>query len=138
MLQDRTFRAGRGKIKNTKRSSRCSGHAQKLQTVEEVGRSDEGTIGPEETIAENNSTDCDRLREVESILRRKFKGPSNSRSVKHLNQRKIKVKGPSVRGTKSGVWRLVVREFSYVIQLYSCSAVRYAMFPSNRRFKPGD
>ena len=138
LLQDRTVRAGRDKVKNTKRSDRCSGQVQKLRTVEEVGRPDEGDISACDTLAENDSTIRDRLREVESMLRRKVKGPSSSRRDGHPHQRKIKVKGPSVRGTTPRVWRLVVREFSYVIQLYSCSAVRYAMFRSNRRFKPGD
>ena len=135
-MQDRKLQAGRRAVGKTKRTGRRSCRVQELQTVEEDGLG-KGRIS-EDGVEEDEPPTCDRLREVEIILRTKVKGINNSRRDGRPYRRMIKVKGPSVRGVISVVWTLVVREFSYAIKLFSCSAVRYARFRSNRRFKPGD
>ena len=138
LLQDRTFRAGRRKIKNIKRLGRCSSHAQELQTVEEMDISVEGLPGVIDTTEEEESTTGSSLREIDIEVCRKIRSLGNAKRVRHPHRKKIKVRGPSVRGVTPGYWRFAAREFSYIIQLYSCSGARYAMFRSNRRYKPGD
>ena len=136
LTRERTLQAKRRAVGKTKRSGRRSFHVQELQTVEEDGLGKGRTS--EDGVEEDETPTCDRLREVEIILRTKVKGTNNSRRDGRPHRRMIKVKGPSVRGVISVVWTLVVREISYAIKLYSCAAVRYARFRSNRRFKPGD
>ena len=134
LRQDRNFRVGRNKIKNTKRLGRSSNHAQELQTVEEIDISVERPSGKIDISEEEESTTGSCLREIDIEVGRKV----NIKKVRHPRGKKIKVRGPSVRGVTPGYWRFVAREFSYIVQLYSCSAARYAMYRSNRRYKPGD
>ena len=128
----------KNKIKNTKHSGRCSSHAQELQTVEEMDISVEGLPGAIDTTEEEESTTGSSLREIDIEVCRKIRSLGNAKRVRHPHRKKIKVRGPSIRGVTPGYWRFAAREFSYIIQLYSCSGARYAMFRSNRRYKPGD
>ena len=81
----------------------------------------------------------DGRRRAELVLREKFKGlTGRTWRGRRPHRRKIKVKRLSVRRTTPGFWRPAAGEFLYIVKLYSCSAVRYARFRSNRRFKPGD
>ena len=137
LIQERTFQAGRKKVKKRKRSVRHAKQVQTLFTVKEDSSVEKRSIAIDVTEEEESVT-CDCSREAEIILRRKVRLFSNTKRVRRSQRKKIKVREPSVRGMMLGHWRLATREFSYIIRLYSCSAVRYAMFRSNRRFKPGD
>ena len=129
-------------FKKPKKSRRAGKHLKcerKLQRIKEedvtfdakqCAAEDDSGVVKSESQQERTDAIGNGRRRAELVLRKKFKGWSG--------RRMIKVKGPSVRGVISVVWALVVREFSYAIRLYSCSAVRYARFRSNRRFKPGD
>ena len=77
-------------------------------STEEVNGLVEGGFSADDAFGENNSMSCYRLREVEIIIRRKVSGFSNSRSGTRQNRIKIKVRGPSVRGTVYGSWRSAV------------------------------
>ena len=89
-------------------------------------------------VAAENVSNSDCLREVETVLGKKARCSGNIKRVRRQHRKEFKVKGPSVRGVALEGWRLATRKFSYIIRLYSCTAVRYAMLRSNRRFKPGD
>ena len=56
LLRDRAVRAGRNKIKNTKRLSRRFNHVRELQTVEEIGISVERLSGKIDISEEEEST----------------------------------------------------------------------------------
>ena len=137
LIQERIFQAGRKKVKKTKRSVRNSNQVQTLQTIDEDTWFEGRSIATDVT-EEEESMSCVCLREAEIVLREKGRLLRNTKRVRRRQRKKMKVRGSSVRGMMVGYWRLAKREFSYIIQLYASSAVRYARFPSNRRFKPGD
>ena len=60
------------------------------------------------------------------------------RRKKDGTQDKIKNISPPVNQIKFIYLNEALRIFKNVIRLYSSSAFRYAMFRSNRRYKPGD
>ena len=105
-MRERTLQAKRRAVGKTKRSARRPFHVQELQTVEEDGLGEERIT--EDVVEEDDTPTCERLREVEIILRTEVKGMNNSRRDGRPYRRMIKVKGPSVRGIISVVWRLVV------------------------------
>ena len=82
---------------------------------------------------ERNSEDI--LRQIKQILNRKVK---ISKKKKRQFQNKIKNITPPVNRIKFVYLSEALRIFMNVIRLYSSSAFRYAMFRSNRRYKPGD
>ena len=136
-MQERTVQAGQKKVRKTKRLVRRFNLIQTLQTVEEDGPVEEPSSAI--ALAENNDpTTCDCLRELEKVLRKKVRRSGNIKRVRHPQRKRIKVRVPFVGGMIPGHRRLAPRGFPSIIRLYSCSAVRYAMFRSNRRFKPGD
>jgi len=137
LIQERAAQAGRKKVRKTKQSGRCFNQVQTLQTVEEDSLVEEHSIAIDDTEEEEPKA-CNCLREAEIVLRRKVRLLTNNKKVRSPQQKKIKLRGSSVRGTMSECWRLATREFSYIIRLYSSLAVKYVMVPSNRRFKPGD
>ena len=86
----------------------------------------------------DDSTEDDRLREIRLFLESKFKSSGRVRRDGSRKRRKpVKIRPPINVFWFAGR-REVVRTFAYFILLFSSSAVRYAKFRSNRRFKPGD
>ena len=77
----------------------------------------------------------DTLRQIRQIIQRKAK---RSKKKTRQTQKKIKNITPPVNRIKVIYLREAMRIFTKVIRLYSSSAFRYAMFRSNRRYKPGD
>ena len=77
----------------------------------------------------------DTLQQIRQIIKRKAK-KSKKKTIQ--TQKKIKNITPPVNRIKFIYLREAMRIFTKVIRLYSSSAFRYAMFRSNRRYKPGD
>jgi len=75
------------------------------------------------------------LRQIRQIIKRKAK---RSKKKTVLIQNKNKIITPPVNRIEFIYLREAMRIFTKVIRLYSSSAFRYAMFRSNRRYKPGD
>ena len=75
------------------------------------------------------------LRHIRQIIERKVK---RSKKKTRLIQNKNKIITPPVNRIKFIYLSEAMRIFTEVIKLYSSSAFRYAMFRSNRRYKPGD
>ena len=99
------------------------------------------TVESRSVVHRDDPTDDDTRRAACLILHRKFNVSCRKRSDASLKQKKSEAISKVVSsGSFIGLewWNYVVRTFAYVIRLYSCSAVRHAMFRSNRRFKPGD
>ena len=138
LMQDRSIQAGQKKAKRSKRSSRNFTQARKMQTVVEEDSSGESGITVDNTPRENNAPSCARLKEVKAILRSKGRLSVKTGRVRRQHRRKIKVRGSFARGALFEFRRLATQYFSRIVTRYSCSAVRYARFRSNRRFKPGD
>ena len=99
------------------------------------------TVEPLSVVPLDDPTDDDRRRVIQIILHRKFKPSCRKRSDASRKHKKSEAVSKVVSsGSFIGLewWNYVVRIFAYTVRLYSCSAVRYAMFRSNRSFKPGD
>ena len=77
----------------------------------------------------------DTLRQIRQIIERKVK---RSKKKTRLIQNKNKIITPPVNRIKFIYLSEAMRIFTKIIRLYSSSAFRYAMFRSNRRYKPGD
>ena len=75
------------------------------------------------------------LQQIRQIIERKGK---RSKKKTRLIQNKNKIITPPVNRIKFIYLSEAMRIFTKVIKLYSSSAFRYAMFRSNRRYKPGD
>ena len=96
-----------------------------------------GGVGTDDGTGLEDSTSYLRRREVEVILRRKSKlcggtRRASSRFRERVTQGRVKRKGLFGRHKAAG------ETVADIIVLCSCSASRYVMFRSNRRFKPGD
>ena len=144
LLQDRIVQAGRKKVRSAaKRLETFSNHPQKLQTVEEEKNLGERGDSPDDSFVESDLVSHDQLREVEIIMRKKFRGKRTKKSNRVGRVVRQTCCGNTVR-TKPrveitlGSWAGPSWPVENIIRLYSCSASRYAMFKSNRRFKPGD
>ena len=99
------------------------------------------TVEPLSVVPLDDPTDDDRRRVIQIILHRKFKPSCRKRSDASRKHKKSEAVSKVVSsGSFIGLewWNYVVRIFAYTVRLYSCSTVRYAMFRSNRSFKPGD
>jgi len=148
LLQHRESRMSSKKPKRSKQAGKHLKCEKELQGIKEEDmtldaeqRAFGGDRGALESELQQERDDVigDGRRRAELVLREKFKGlTGRTWRGRRSHRRKIKVKRPSVRQTTPGFWRPAAREFSYIVKLYSCSAVRYARFRSNRRFKPGD
>ena len=127
-----------------KRITRSHNHhflPRKLQPIKEEEATGATEVDLGKTLDVSGQEDVPasgRCREVELILNRKFKSYGRVRRDKRQVQRKAaKVTSPQ-RFIGLDCWDDVVQIFAYAIQLYSCSAARYAMFRLNRSLKPGD
>ena len=143
LREDRIVQLGHKKVRDTKRLGTCSIHIQELQTVEEEDSLGERGDISDVTFEESNLASCDHLREVEIILRRKFRGKRArmSHRVGKVGRQKycghtVRIK-PRVKIT-FGSCAIASWPVETIIRLYSCSASRYTMFKSNRSYKPGD
>ena len=107
-------------------------------TAETVSRSTVGDGGVRDNNSdEKNPTEDERRRQMAQILRKR------TRSSQRVGRFRRQICGGSTERTRPRVkvmfgslvvsWRV-----ENIIRFYSCSAFRYAMFKSNRRYKPGD
>ena len=85
----------------------------------------------------DDSTSYLRRREVEVILRRKFRLIGAARRTKRRFRKRV-TQGRVKRTRWFGRCNTARQRVAGIIMLYSSSASRHAMFRSNRRFKPGD
>ena len=108
-------------------------------TAETVRRSTEGDGGVRDNNSdEKNPTEDERRQQMAQILRKRTK---SSQRVGRFRRQNC---GGSTKRTRPrvkivfGSWVGASWRVEDIIRLYSCSAFRYAMFKSNRRYKPGD
>ena len=143
LRHDRAFRQHVAKV----RGKKCKRDG-KLQAVKEeevtsimVSSTAEGDHGSREGEPEEKEefTWAARRRDIVSFLRKRTKLSRNTRrfSSDYQGAKAARRMSPSgkVVSVKKGATSAAVVE---IIQLYSCSASRYLMFGSNRRYKPGD
>ena len=111
-----------------------------LQSVEE--EEDTRATKVDESVTQDaacdKSTDDDKRCEILLFLGRKFRSSGRVRrdaSRKQSKKRKIR---PSMNSFWFEDWRDVGLTVTYIISLFSSSAVRFSKFKSLRRFKPGD
>ena len=141
LMQHREFKAHRTKAKTIPRPRKCHCSPRKLQPIKEAEVTVVTKIESGATLDASGRDDVmarDRRREVELILHRKFKSSERVRKDKGRMQRTAAKDTLPWRVFVPNCWNYVVRTFVCAIRLYSCSAARYAMFKSLRRFKPGD
>ena len=143
LTQDRINRARLGKFKISKR--RNTHHVEKLQVVkeddvmddEERGASKEVRVLVDNVATVDSSKSYFGQTEVESVLRRKIRRYGGAKRASRQLRKRIHQR--NVGFTSGFGWHnTAVQAVTDIIKLYSCSAFRYAMFGSNRRFKPGD
>jgi len=142
LVQHRKIQALIAKPKRSKRRT------MQLCTIKEEPCIDVGsqkvradTVEPLNVASRDDSADDDRRRAIQLSLHRRFKSSCRKRSDASRKQGQSEALSKvASSGSFIGLewWNYVVRIFAYTIRLYSCSAVRYAMFRSNRSFKPGD
>lgn len=87
---------------------------------------------------DSTDTEDERRQQVVRILKKRTKLSQRAGRVRRQNgcgsTEKIR---PRVEIT-FGSWAIESWPVENIIRLYSCSACRYGMFKSNRRYKPGD
>ena len=110
------------------------------KSVKQEGKgntSERGGVKVDELVAKEDSPMVWVLsKEAESFLRRKIRGSCRIGGImRRIRKRGRKKKRKRIRWRG---WKVVRKNFTRVIKWYSCSAVRYARFKSNRRYKPGD
>jgi len=97
-----------------------------------------GGVSDDDGAVMGDLTSDTRRREVEIILRRKFRLTGGTRRTR----RRVRKRANQGRRVERVSWfdrcNTPGKTVADVIMPYSCSASRYAMFRSNRRFKPGD
>ena len=97
-----------------------------------------GGVRDDDGAVMNDSTRYARRKEVETILRRKFILSGGTRRTR----RRVRKRANQGRRVKRVRWfgrcNTAGQTVADIIRLFSCSASRYAMFWSNKRFKPGD
>ena len=96
-----------------------------------------GGVRDDDGAVINNSTRYARRKEVETILRRKFKLFRVTVKTKRRFRKRV-TQGRVKRTRWCGRYNTARLRVAGIIMLYSSSASRHAMFRSNRRFKPGD
>ena len=132
------------RVRRSKQSGKHAKHSPRLMVIkEEANGSDEEDCKSEAEIssAVNLSNQEETIedvgsREIVSMLKKrtvKCRHGTRVRSRIKTKKNRSLVKLTSVVGRSS-----LPVIFSKIIRLYSCSAFRYAMFRSNRRYKPGD
>ena len=96
------------------------------------------TVESLNATARDDSTDDDMRRVIQLFLDRKFKSSGRVRRDANQKRRKPVKLRPPMNIFWFVDWREGVLTVAYCILLFSSSAVRFAKFSSNRRFKPGD
>jgi len=145
LIQDRVNQARLDKARRSRRVSKCSKQVELLRTIKEErlpGKGDRDESGgrgvrDDDIAVVDDSSSHLRRREIEAILRRKFRlfgvtGKAKRRFRKRVKQGRVK------RTRWFGRCNTARQRVAGIIMLYSSSASRHAMFRSNRRFKPGD
>ena len=152
LIQDRLIQAGLDKSRRSRRPSKRSKQMAKFRAIKNKHVTDKGgksTFGRGDVVSEDgaavdvltshvkDSTTYARQREVKIILERKIRLLFGRKQVRLQFRKRINKRG--IKRTRMFGWYnpaglLVIG----AIKLYSCSAFRYTMFRSNRRFKPGD
>ena len=143
LIQERESR-GWKRIRPSRKSGKHSRLSSRLSTIkEEDGCNVEECVLLEaksdcaaEPPKQDDATDDNRIWEIERVLRQRavkrrqaLRLYSHSKSKK--NRTMVNRRGSSEQSMLPGL-------FYKIIRLYSSSAGRYAMFRSNRRYKPGD
>ena len=105
LMKERTIQARGKKSRKTRRSRRPFCNVRTLIAVEEDVVV-EGCSGATYVAEEDDSTNSDCLREVETVLGKKPRRSGNTKRVRRPHRKGIKVKGPSVRGVALECWRL--------------------------------
>ena len=146
LIQDREFRTRRSSARESKRAGFNSKPVVKLRAIDEGHATDDNSSVAEGgsgvdivNKCEQQEVTCgDRRTEIESILKAKKILPRGCFRVRSRTR-------TTIRRTTAGVKKIGVychssapRVFAVIIQMYSSSASRYAMFKSNLSFKPGD
>ena len=131
LSEDRKIQSVRVKTRRSKRSDK---------SVKQEGNgstSERGGVKADKLVAtEDSPMVWVRSKEAESFLRRKFRGSCKIGGImRRIRKRVGKKKRKRIRWRG---WKVVRKNFTRVIKWYSCSAVRYARFKSNRRYKPGN
>ena len=126
--------------------SKCSKQVELLRTIKEErlpgkGDRDEsggGGVRDDDIAVVDDSTSYERRREIVTILRRKFRLAGGTRRTRRQFRKRANQGRRVVRVRCFGRYITAGKTVADIIMPYSCSASRYAMFRSNRRFKPGD
>ena len=132
------------RVRRSKQSGKHAKHSPSLMVIkEEANGSDEEDCKSEAEISsavnlsnQEETIEDVRSREIVSMLKKrtvKCRHGTRVRSRIKTKKNRSLVKLTSVVGRS-----FLPVVFSKIIRLYSCSAFRYAMFRSNRRYKPGD
>ena len=151
LLWDREMQAGKTKIRRPRRMRRNTKEVVELQLSGREHTTDKGSSSISKVREEkvDDGTGMAKIMtvvqggEVERFLRRKLKlscGAGRTRRMTRKMIRKVKkVRQESIRNVRwFGQYDKAGQIFAYIIGVYSCSAFRYALFGSNKRFKPGD
>jgi len=146
LIQDRLNQARLDKTIRSRCASKCSRQVEMLRTIKEERlpvkgdrcKSGGGGVRDDDGAIMGNSTSCERRREVVTILRRKFRLAGGTRRTRRRFRKQANQGRIVVRVRWFGWYITAGQTVADIIMLYSCSASRYAMFRSNRRFKPGD
>ena len=111
-----------------------------MNTIKEDECSDDGTgeVSVPDLDELDEMKDNERRIEIQLFLERKFESFDRVRKRLRRMRRKSVKNSPPANVLRFDCWSDVVFSVAYVILLFSSSAVRYAMFRSLRRFKPGD
>ena len=134
LAQHRELQQNSAKCRKTRISAKCRKYESNLRKVKE----EEVVAGEPCGTPGNNSdkrdpADDERRRCIDQLLKKRTRVARRTGQRK-LHRRKIK---PRVK-IRFGSWAITLWPVENIIRLYSCSAFRYVMFKSNRRYKPGD
>ena len=133
LLQHRKHQQRAAKVRRRKRKTECS-----LHVIEEEGV----TTG---TLRDSAGEDHDFISSEIIVMRQDI--VSFLRRRRTVSRRGVRNRGKGASGVRRTSpiakirwvgWFMMPQAWVRVIQLYSCSASRYLMFGSNRRYKPGD
>ena len=140
-------REARLHLKTKNKSKQLIKHSKQVNNLQSINEEivinkdvamNKGSIKRVEKNAEQKElASVDRRWEVEMAERRKQKLFKGALGIRSQSQNKVKTLKSHEKRIKFEDWNLMMTH-AKIILAYSSSAFRYAMFQSNRRFKPGD
>ena len=131
------------KLKQAGKHLNCKKELQIIREENVTAEAMKDSVEGDGSVSGNNmnrkdSTEDERRQQVVRILKKRTKLSQRAGRVRKQNgcgsTEKIR---PRVEIT-FGSWAIESWPVENIIRLYSCSACRYGMFKSNRRYKPGD